>query len=175
MIDKLPLTMKFLYAFGLILSLSGAIAAQGVFDPARDTLAITRKNGVWQILIPEKVLVHSAQIVSPLLAQVHDVRVQDIHNKPYLFFRGVHRDHPELGYTVMVLLQEVSDGIWKAGEIYQACWGDTCSECGFDEYWGCACERYSGPMDEEAQSYCNHLIALGVGLAKVEWAENTLR
>lgn len=170
-----PLTMKFLFAFGLFISLGGTVAAQGIFDPATDTLAITGKNGVWHILIPEKVLIRSAQAVSPLLTQVHDVRVQDIHNKPYLFFRGTNRDHQELGYTVMVLLVEVSNGIWKTGEIYQACWGDTCSQCGFDEYWGCACERYSGPVDEEAKSYCNHLIALGMGLGKVDMAASELR
>lgn len=162
--------MKFLPLLIVIMSLGGVVSAQSTFDPARDTLAITRKNGLWEILVPEKVLIRSAQAVSPLLAQVHDVRVQDIHSKPYLFLRGVHRDKPELGYTVMILLVEISDGIWKTGDIYQACWGDTCSECGFDEYWGCACERYSGPLNDVAESYCNHLIALGAGLAKVEYS-----
>ncbi len=144
-----------------------SLQAQAAFDPATDTIATTNQRGLWRILVPEKTLIASAQLVSPELSAVHDLRVQDIHSKPYLFIRGKNREMPELGYTVMVLLIESSKGVWKAGDIFQACWGDACSECGFDEYWGCSCERYDGAIDEEAKSYCNHKVALGMGLGKL--------
>jgi|GEM_PF-1644587 len=144
-----------------------ALQAQKTFDPETDTIATTNQRGLWKILVPEKTLIAAVQLVVPSLIAVHDMRVQDIHNKPYLFFRGKNREMPELGFTVMVQLTEISNGVWKAGEIYQACWGDTCSECGFDEYWGCSCERYDGAIDETAKSYCNHMVALGMGLRKI--------
>ena len=159
--------MKTILTSWLILACCLALQAQRPFDPEIDTIALTNHRGIWKILIPEKTLIASAQLVSPNLIEVSDVRVQDIHNKPYLFFRGKNREIPELGFTVMVQLTEISKGIWKTGNIYQACWGNTCSECGFDDYWGCACERYDGAMDETAKSYCNHMIALGMGLRKV--------
>jgi hypothetical protein len=143
------------------------LQAQTAFDPAADTIAITNQRGLWKILAPEKTLIAAAQLISPKLTAVHDVRINDIHNKPYLFFRGKNSEMPELGFTVMVLLTETSKGVWKAGEIYQACWGDACSECGFDDYWGCACERYDGALDEAVRSYCNHMVALGMGLGKI--------
>jgi hypothetical protein len=138
------------------------------FDPEKDTIATTNQRGLWKISVPEALLIAAAQVVTPNLSSVHDVRIQDIHNKPYLFFRGSHREKPDVGYTVMVLLEESALGIWKAGSVYQACWGDTCNTCGFDDYWGCSCERYVGLSDESTESYCNHMIALGIGLARVE-------
>ena len=159
--------MKTIATFCLICACSLGLQAQKSFDPETDTIALTNQQGIWKIIVPEKTLIASAQLVTPNLSSVHDIRVQDIHNKPYLFFRGQHRDMPEFGFTLMVQLTEISKGIWKTGAIYQVCWGDTCSECGFDEYWGCSCERYNGAVDEPAASYCNHMVALGMGLKKI--------
>lgn len=160
--------MKTLFTSCLLLACSFALQAQKTFDPACDTIATTNARGIWKIVVPDQVLIASAQQVAPNLSAVHDVRVQDIHGKPYIFLRGRHREHPEFGYTMMVQLSESAEGIWKTGNIYQACWGAACTECGFDEYWGCSCERYDGPPDETTASYCNHMIALGMGLMKVE-------
>lgn len=155
-------------ALSCILALCAlGLQAQKIFDPLTDTIALTDQRGIWQIIVPEKILTASAQLVTPNLSAVHDVRVQDIHGKPYLFFRGINREKPALGFTVMILLNQTAEGIWKAGNTYQACWGDTCSECGFDEYWGCACERYNGTADETEPSFCNHMVALGMGLKKI--------
>lgn len=159
--------MKPFLTFYLALCCTLGLFAQKSFDPDTDTIALTDQRGVWKIIVSEKVLITAAQFVTPNLIEVEDVRVQDIHSKPYLFFRGMHRERPAFGYTIMVQLIETDDGIWKAGNIYQGCWGDTCSACGFDEYWGCACERYDGELTETTVSYCNHMIALGMGLAKV--------
>jgi hypothetical protein len=144
--------------------------AQQFFDPATDTIAHTDARGVWKVLVPEKSLIESAQKITPQLESVQDVRIQDIHGKPYLFFRGKHAEQPNMGFTVMVMLDEISAGIWKTGNIFQACWGNVCSECGFDEYWGCACERYHGDLDETVETYCEHKVSIGMGLAKVEIA-----
>lgn len=160
--------MKTLLTIWLLIANGQGVRAQSSFDPETDTIAISNRRGVWEIVVPEKVLVASAQLTTPQLSAVHDIRVQDIHNEPYLFFRGRHLEQPEFGYTLMVQLVEVSKDIWKAGDIFQTCWGDTCSECGFDDYWGCACERYDGSPEETAVSYCNHMIALGKGLMKVQ-------
>lgn len=151
----------------LVLFFTWNLPAQTSFDPSVDTIATTNLRGLWKLKVPEKTLIASAQAVSPDLSSVYDLRVQDIHGKPYLFFRGIHRQKTGSGYTIMVQLIETAQGIWKAGDQYQACWGAACSACGFDEYWGCSCERYDGPTDETAVSYCNHMIALGMGLAKV--------
>ena len=152
----------------LLLTGSQVAAAQQTFDPATDTIAVYHRFGDWEILPSNAMLAQSAQLVSPLLTHVQTVKVQEIHGNPYLFLRGIHRDNHEVGYTVMVQLQEVAPEIWKAGEIFQACWGDRCSECGFDEYWGCACERYDGMLDETGASFCNHMIAIGMGLARID-------
>jgi hypothetical protein len=159
--------MKAIAIFWVTLTCIFGIKAQTTFDPSIDTIAVTDQRGIWKIMIAEKILVASAQLVSPNLSAVHDVRVQDIHGKPYLFLRGKHREKPEFGYTIMVQLNETQKGVWKAGNIYQGCWGETCSECGFDDYWGCACERYDGATDEPSVSYCNHMISLGMGLLKI--------
>jgi hypothetical protein len=159
--------MKPLFMCWLIITSFVDLQAQKTFDPAIDTIATTNQRGLWKITVPDKVLIAAAQLVTPNLSAVHDMRVQDIHGKPYLFFRGKHREQPEFGYTIMVQLNETSKGVWKAGNIYQGCWGDTCSTCGFDEYWGCSCERYDGMLEETAISQCNHMIALGMGLMKV--------
>ena len=142
--------------------------AQITFDPERDTLAANTPQGLWKFRISEPILIQSARMITPELSNVQDVRVQDIHGKPYLFFKGAQKDQPDTGFTVMIQLVEISKGIWKAGTIYQACWGALCSKCGFDEYWGCACERYDGPVEDADTSMCNHMIALGMGLGKVE-------
>jgi hypothetical protein len=158
----------------LLLATSACFApcmAQKTFNPATDTVAITNTQGIWRILIPEKVLIASAQLVNNILYEVHDVRIQDIHNKPHLFFRGKNKNSPAMGYTVMVALEQPAKGIWKVGSTYQACWGDACSTCGFDEYWGCACERYDGVTDEPVNSYCNHMVALGLGLSTITYEE----
>lgn len=152
----------------LMLFCAMELPAQKCFDPTVDTIATTNQRGLWKIVVPEKILIASAQVLTPNLSAVYDLRVQDIHGKPYLFFRGKHREKPEFGYTIMVQLIETAEGVWKTGDLFQGCWGDTCSACGFDEYWGCSCERYDGAPDETAVSYCNHFIALGKGLSKMD-------
>jgi len=167
-IQRMMLQRSFLLLSCFAWSSPAHAQTAATFDPEKDTIATTNQRGLWKISVPEELLIASAQLVTPNLSAVHDVRIQDIHNKPYMFFRGKHREKPELGYTVMVLLEETAPGIWKAGSVYQACWGDTCNTCGFDEYWGCSCERFDGLSDESTESYCNHMIALGMGLARVE-------
>lgn len=139
------------------------------FNPETDTVAISNTRGVWKILVPEKILIVSAQIVTPALDAVYEVRIQEIKSKSYIFFKGKNREAPEKALTVMVRLDEVSPGVWKTGNMYQACKGEYCSQCNFVDYMGCACEQYNAPPNEEpVLSLCNHMITIGKGLGKVE-------
>lgn len=79
--------MKTLFATCILLVCTCVVQAQKTFDPACDTIATTNLRGIWKIIVPEEVLITSAQLVTPNLSAVHDVRVQDIHGKPYIFFR----------------------------------------------------------------------------------------
>ncbi|MCB0526453.1 MAG: hypothetical protein H6576_15865 [Lewinellaceae bacterium] len=145
----------------------GHASAQVAFDPNIDSIAVMHPNGIWEILISEKLLIKSAQKVVPRLTEVSELSVQQIHSKPYLFFRGKDGESPESGFTLMVALKEKAPNLWMAGNKFQICRGVYCSVCGFDEYWGCACERYDGVFDADIHTYCRHSIALGMGLAPV--------
>ena len=160
---------KTLVTFLLSFAYTRELSAQNTFDPFTDTIAVTGGRGSWKFLLPEKLLIASAELAIPDLSAVREVRVQEVHGAPYLFFRGAHRDHADQGYTLLVELQEHPGGVWKAGGVYQVCSGVACSACGFDAYWGCACERYGGtPEDGEgAASYCNHAATVGMGLARI--------
>jgi hypothetical protein len=155
----------------LVCAYTARFSAQNTFDPSTDTIAITLQRGTWKLVLPQKLLIASAETAIPDLSAVREVRVQEVHGAPYLFFRGAHREQPDRGYTLMVLLEENPGGVWKAGGVYQVCRGVACSACGFDAYWGCACERYGGtPEDGEgADSYCNHAATMGMGLAPIRY------
>jgi hypothetical protein len=137
------------------------------FDPATDPVAGLDLLNRWRLLVPEQVIVRSARSVTPRLTNVKSVNIGEIHGKPHLFLKGALTEDAENGCTVMIPLRENSDGLWMAGQTYQICSGIACNTCGFDEYWGCSCERYTG-TDLETESRCNHTVSTGAGLGKVD-------
>lgn len=137
------------------------------FDPATDPVAGLDLLNRWHLLVSEQILVQSARSVTPGLSSVTSVYIGEIHGKPYLFLKGRLTEDPENGCTVMIPLRENSDGLWVAGQTYQICSGNSCNTCGFDEYWGCSCERYAG-ADTETESRCDHTVSTGSGLGKID-------
>lgn len=163
--------MKNNYIIWLLLLLPIFATAQHLtsFDPETDTIALSNSRGVWKVWVPENTLIAAAQVVTPELDAVFDVRIQDVKGKPYLFFKGKNHNEPEKALTVMVRLVETGLGVWKTGNMYQACKGEYCSQCNFVDYMGCACEQYNAPPNEEPViSVCNHMITIGKGLGKIE-------
>ncbi|MFM8488375.1 MAG: hypothetical protein ACKOCH_18730 [Bacteroidota bacterium] len=137
------------------------------FDPATDPVAGLDLLNRWHLLVSEQTLVQSAQSVTPGLTGVTHVYIGEVHGKPHLCLKGALAEDPENGCTVMISLKENSNGLWVAGQSYQICSGNSCNTCGFDEYWGCSCERYAG-TDLETESRCDHTVSTGSGLGKID-------
>ncbi len=159
--------MKQLFIIVVIALLYPADALeQQPFDPATDAVARLDLLNRWHLLVSEQVLAQSARLVTPELNSVASVYIGEIHGKPHLFLKGALTEDPENGCTVMIPLKENSNGLWVAGQSYQICSGSGCNTCGFDEYWGCSCERYTG-ADIETESRCDHTVSTGSGLGKI--------
>jgi hypothetical protein len=160
--------MKQLFIIVMMALLNPADAIeQQHFDPATDPVAGLDLLNRWHLLVPEQTLVRSAQSITPGLSGVTSVYIGEVHGRPHLFLKGALTEYPETGCTVMIRLEENSNGLWVAGQSYQICSGNSCNTCGFDEYWGCSCERYTG-ADMETESKCDHTVSTGPGLGIID-------
>lgn len=159
--------MKQLYLIVLMALLHPTDAFQQPFDPATDPVAGLDLTNHLRLIVPEQVLIRSACSVTPELSDVTTVTIGEIHDKPFLFLKGTFAEDREKGCTLMIPLLENGKGLWIAGQTCQICSGNACNTCGFDEYWGCSCERYTG-ADLETESMCNHTVSTGPGLGRVD-------
>jgi hypothetical protein len=161
--------MKYLFSIVVLLSLfdTGWCQQKLEFDPAIDTIAIRDDAGNWKLLWSDQTLSASAKVISTELGVVTDVFIRQRRAKQCLFLKGRRLDDPDAGFTVMINLKEVKPGYWMMDDIYHQCTGISCTQCGFIDYMGCACERYDMPSDDIASSECWHRVAQAPGLAKV--------
>jgi hypothetical protein len=162
-------TMKKIYTLIVLLFMSFPAWTQdkAEFDPERDTIAIRDDLGQWTLLWPDQTLAESARTISTELGVVTEVFVRARRAKQCLFLKGRRVDNPDAGFTVMVNLREVQPGRWMMDDIFHQCTGISCTQCGFVDYMGCACERYDMPSDDLASSECWHRVSKAPGLARV--------
>ena len=128
--------MKTRLLFNYVDSTWACLSSGWLLTPKYHSIAVMHPNGIWEILISEKLLIKSLPESRSRLTEVSELSVQQIHSKPYLFFREKRWESPESGFTLMVALKEKAQNLWMAGNKFQICRGVYCSVCGFDEYWG---------------------------------------
>jgi hypothetical protein len=153
--------VRFLFLFvWAITNLAPQLSAQTTdsldyFIPKRDPI-ITTVNGRARFAVSEEVLVRAADLRVIKLGDIESIQKKEINGKMYLWIECRIKDNLQESAIAIVKLRNDDLGNYYADDYWNACIGDSCGSCTFDENLGCLCMT-DKPGEPGEPGLCYHV------------------
>lgn len=137
---------------------TGENTSDGFFDPERDPV-LSMVNGKMRFVVSEDVLVRATDLRFTQIGQIEAVYKKQLYEDWYVFMEGRERDHIEQSVIIVLKLRRDENNNYFADHFWNACVGDSCGSCGFDEtrLRGCFCKSEDPSPKAGASGFCYNI------------------
>ena len=134
------------------------------FDPEHDPV-LALINGKVRFVVSEDVLVRATDLRFTKIGQIESVYKKQLYDEWYVFMEGREQDHIEQSVVVVLRLRKDENDRYFADHFWNACVGNSCGSCGFDEtrLRGCFCKSEDPSSKPGAPGFCYNI-----------WSDETL-
>lgn len=136
------------------------------FDPETDPVA-TLVNGKLRLIVSEEVLVRSVRMTLARIGLIENIDRQYLEGHWFLILESRHALNFEQAVYVALRLKPDGQGNYFAEHYWDACTGEACSGCMFDQAaQRCFC-KYDKPGAPGENGFCMHTVSDDPLLKKV--------
>lgn len=139
-------------------TVGGERPSDGYFDPERDPI-LSMVNGKMRFVVSEDVLVRATDLRFTQIGQIEAVYKKQLYEDWYVFMEGRERDHIEQSVIIVLKLRRDENNNYFADHFWNACVGDSCGSCGFDEtrLRGCFCKSEDPSSKAGTSGFCYNI------------------